>query len=75
MNALPVRWQRLEQNGHAGYLYRAEVPGGWLVKAVDEIMQPPLPAGYPFGGREYDTVSSMTFLPDPEHAWSPELAK
>lgn len=65
-----VRWEPLEHN-HCDYLYRMEVPGGWLVKLVEEHYTPgpgPTPA--------YDVnTAGIVFVPDPLHGWLAQVDK
>lgn len=51
-------WERIDDGtGHACE-YRAEVPGGWLIKII------------PFSPPENRTYHlALTFLPDPEYVW------
>lgn len=58
-------WQEIKQN-HGGYLYRAKVPNGWLVKAVEDVVLVTQESGKQDG---YSWTSSITFVPDPEHSW------
>ena len=56
-------WEELEprvsylsgKKGKAAPLYRAKVPGGWIICLL---------AGVPNGG-----AGGLTFLPDPDHKW------
>jgi hypothetical protein len=53
-------WQRLRPGGasmQARSMFRAKVPGGWIVRDGDNSSA---------------TVQTF-FLPDPESAWDPEL--
>ena len=57
-------WEELEPRvaylsgkvGKAAPLYRAKVPGGWIICLL---------AGVPQGGG----AGGLTFLPDPDHKW------
>jgi hypothetical protein len=40
-------------------IYRAKVPGGWLVSMDAQSFQP-----------GNDTVAGLTFVPDPDHKWT-----
>lgn len=53
-----LKWEQLEQD-HAGYIYRARVPGGWLVK---EVLTDCRDSGY-------EWRSSLVFIPDPDRTW------
>ena len=61
--AMPkLEWETLEN-----CIERAAVPGGWLVKATEEVHmsfhedQPPTEG--------YEWTSSIAFVPDPSHEW------
>lgn len=59
----PLDWERIDiRGGDSPTLacYRAKVPGGWLV------MFNPAPM---LTGFTEKTQPSVTFFPDPEHAW------
>lgn len=57
---------------HAEYLSRAKVHGGWLVKSVSDV-RTLVPDGY--GGYTttdgYEWRTALTFIPDPDHEWTP----
>lgn len=64
-------WETVKQQTSAGrdlagYVYRAKVPNGWLVKEVQDC-------GYLDEHRRYidgySWTSSIAFVPDPEHTW------
>ena len=60
-----IEWEELRQT-QAGYLYRAQVPGGWLVKEVQDV-------GIVLNGsldHGYSWQSTLVFIPDPTHSWS-----
>lgn len=59
-----VTWQRLVNDGATGRIWRAAVPGGWLVR-VDDV----LPNDTEFRDGDASYALSVTFLPDPEHQW------
>jgi len=46
---------------------RAKVPGGWLVKAMENVMST-LPDGRTDTG--YEWRLAMAFVPDPDHQWA-----
>ena len=48
-------------------LFRAEVPGGWLVMGVNEVYTNALESG--LFGKGFEWRSSLCFVPDPEHHW------
>lgn len=54
-----VEWERITGGLPIAHMYRARVPGGWLVWA-----QRPERDGERLGG-----AAGMTFLPDPHHVW------
>jgi|JI10StandDraft_1071094.scaffolds.fasta_scaffold343170_1 hypothetical protein len=53
-----LTWERLQSQGHGidEMLHRAKVPGGWLVRVETN-------------DGDYTRPLSITFLPDPNHAW------
>jgi hypothetical protein len=67
-----VTWEEMGNGGHSGYLYRAEIPGGWLVRYSDDVLLPNYPregeCGQGCGFRH-----SICFVPDPEHQWETAL--
>ena len=60
-----MQWEPIPQD-IAGTLWRAKVPGGWLVNMVNDVTQILPDQGLTQG---YDWRSSLTFLPDPSHLW------
>ncbi len=65
-------WSRVRApGGPAGplYVYRAPVPGGWLVMVHQERERGARNGeGYGYG---MGVGNGVTFLPDPDHAWKP----
>lgn len=61
-----VDWERVEQDS-AGYLERAEVPGGWLVRETNDVLGDDPNGGMASG---WSWTSSITFVPDPNHEWN-----
>lgn len=65
----PMIWQEVKHVGGPTrtWLYRAPVPGGWLVMAQRfEQDTATLSNGV---GRGLGVGSGLTFVPDPDHAW------
>lgn len=56
-----MEWEYLEYN-----LYRAKIPGGWLVKQVSDVIHLNEHHGM-VGG--YDIRASICFVPDEGHYW------
>ncbi len=56
-----LNWQELENDNWAPCIYRAAVPGGWLVRMFE-----PGPGG---------GTAGLTFMPDPDHAWDGSSVK
>jgi hypothetical protein len=54
-----INWEELKHNLEFGGLYRARIPGGWLVTTV----QP-----YTLSG--VSQLTAVTFVPDPGHQWA-----
>jgi len=48
------------------YHQRAKVPGGWLVKAVENVTHQTDHMGMADG---WDWRIALAFVPDPDHAW------
>jgi len=48
---------------------RAKVPGGWLVKAYEDVVHDTDSSGK-VGG--WDWRVAMAFVPDPDHSWEIE---
>lgn len=62
-----VVFEELEQS-HGGYLCRAKVPGGWLVRLESPqtvVLQDEIKEGWDFS-------ASMVFVPDPNYTWLTE---
>lgn len=57
-------WQDI--SGGNGLEFRAEVPGGWLVKVIENVVHDKERAGMTGG---WDWRVAITFVPDPEHMW------
>ena len=80
-----LTWERIElhsyqaedvlghvpSNGRWLLTERAHVPGGWLVRShVSRVIASAHPAEQPWvGGVGLGAGISITFVPDPEHAW------
>ncbi len=63
-------WEDVPQD-HAGTMSRMRVPGGWLVKIVDDVnIYMGRDQAHPQGGYEWRTT--MAFVPDPEYRWLPK---
>lgn len=62
-------WEQIP-NDSSGHLFRTPVPGGWLVKEVQDVQTTPEPheQGRDRSGHEWR--STMCFVPDEHHAWS-----
>lgn len=64
---MSITWEKVEQD-QAGYLYRTKVPGGWLVKDVQDVLTTDEQAGLRMH-QDYEWRSSLCFVPDPNHSW------
>lgn len=51
-------------------LWRAPIPGGWLVKVTSEVIHQNPQQGMQSG---WDWRSSITFVPDKAHSWKVEV--
>lgn len=61
-----MEWEKLKNTPHYGNVYRAQVPGGWLVLADTWARQDEV-------GEHRHYASSgvgITFYPDPSHEWT-----
>lgn len=65
MTKIRLEWEDLEQDT-AGHIQRAAIPGGWLVRQVDDVCSDYTGKGTESG---YEWRTSMTFVPDPDHVW------
>lgn len=63
----PSAWEQIKTD--CGSLWRLKVPGGWLVKSIEEVNH-----AFPDGRFEsgWDWRPAMTFVPDPSHIWTLE---
>lgn len=62
-----MEWEKIK-DPHGDRLFRAKVPGGWLVKVVDEVYTRRFPDEEAVIGCEWST--SITFIPDAGYSWS-----
>jgi len=62
-----LSWEEIKQN-QAGYLSRAKVPNGWLVKEAHDV-HITIPDTNILDNHGYEWTSSITFVPDPKHEW------
>ena len=62
-----LEWEEIKQN-NAGYLSRAKVIGGWLVKYTDNVLKDLNSECTMQDG--YEWRSSITFVPDVNYEWS-----
>jgi len=56
-----MEWEQIDD-----YHQRCAVPGGWLVKAFEDVFHDCLDRGMQGG---WDWRIAMCFVPDPEHVW------
>ena len=64
---MDIKWEDMTNN-LSGWMYRAPVPGGWLVRCTeDALYKNPDHHNHLQGGYEWRT--SITFVPDPSHEW------
>lgn len=57
----------------AGYFERAKVPGGWLVREVNEVYVSRQGGNPPATG--YTWTTTLVFVPDAAHAWGERPVK
>lgn len=65
MIKIKLEWVNMEQDT-AGHIQRAMIPGGWLVRQIDDVCSDYTGRGIESG---YEWRTSMTFVPDPDHVW------
>lgn len=56
-----LEWELIGENPR---VYRAYIPGGWLVRSEDDVFGIGMVIPY---GRDWR--SSLCFVPDPDHLW------
>lgn len=60
-------WIPIKTEGASTKVYRAQVPGGWLVLVRENLTKGRSSSdGYGYG---VGIGSGVTFVPDPEHTW------
>jgi len=63
---IKLEWEQIDN-----YHRRAPIPGGWLVKAIEDVMRDMSASGQGLMcGWEWRV--SMCFVPDPNHEWGKE---
>lgn len=51
-------------------VWRAKVPGGWLIKVTNHVMTMNVDNGRIFNPKSgFETRDSICFMPDPKHKW------
>lgn len=65
-----LNWEEIPQD-QAGFLCRTKIPGGWLVKEVQEV-HIDLRRDHIdiLNSKGYEWTSSICFVPDPQHQWN-----
>jgi hypothetical protein len=63
---MPLQFEELKSN-LAGTMWRAKVPGGWLVKDVQDVISDS--DSQHLYGNGYEWRSSICFVPDENHNW------
>jgi hypothetical protein len=58
-----IEWEEIDGRG---LTFRAKVPGGWLIKALEVIFHP---EEYLMTKWGLDYRVTVTFIPDPIHEW------
>ena len=59
-------WEDCTQSFGTDNMYRAKVPGGWLVKSLMDII---IVREYGNMQQGYDWRAALVFIPDPLHTW------
>jgi len=49
-----LKWIKIDEDMHFGFLQKTKVPGGWLVRG---------------GGMGATIAVGLTFIPDPNYKW------
>ena len=59
---------RFEWEPIDNYSFRMKVPGGWVLKVLEDVMRDMAPYG---GGMNsgWDWRIAICFIPDPNHEW------
>lgn len=63
---IKLEWEDIKDS-ESGYLRRAKIPGGWLVKMVDDVFHDNAECADRMFNMDWR--SSICFVPDPEHLW------
>lgn len=64
---ITIKWEPINQPSMGGYMGRAAIPGGWLVRLTTDV--------YTFVNDDrnmeqgHEWRESICFVPDPEHKW------
>ena len=53
-----INWEELKHDLEFGGLYRAKIPGGWLITTIQ-----------PYTMSGISNFTGATFIPDPSHQW------
>lgn len=61
-------WTQIPQDT-AGTLYRVKVPGGWLIKEVQDVHLNLKDNMNVLSNNGYEWTTSITFVPDLKHEW------
>jgi hypothetical protein len=60
-----LKWEEIKQD-RAFYLYKAKVPGGWLVACTDDVLDQSEQLFHQSG---WEWRTSITYVPDPLGVW------
>jgi hypothetical protein len=60
---MTIKWEDIDP-----FLQRAKIPGGWLVKAFEDVMRYRSDGGQGMVAG-WDWRIAMCFVPDPTHEW------
>ena len=64
-----MNWEDIECTpAQSGWWSRAKIPGGWLVKVVEDVIHDQGEYGRGMVGG-WDWRVALTFVPDPKHEW------
>lgn len=67
-----LEFDKVESN-LAGHVWRARVPGGWLVRVTNDVRGPVnYGEAVPRYEEGYKWRDSICFVPDPNHEWGKE---
>lgn len=58
-----IEWEEVSTSTRDERLQRATIPGGWLLKVLEDDFVPDS------GGGHHEYSVAVIFIPDPDHTW------